>query len=84
MIDTNDPEFVDAVIQNIYTTLAVYKQREKEYRLFAKADKGHFYTDDKDRFIYKANQYKRLIDELNALRNDIVSDICKIKQKQIT
>jgi hypothetical protein len=81
MIVPNDPELIDAILQNIYITLSVYKQKEKEYRLFANADKGHFYTLDKDRFMNKANEYKRLIDELNAMKSDIVSDIRIIKQK---
>ena len=81
MIDPNDPEMIDAILQNIYSTIMEYAQKEKEYRLAAKADKGVFYTVDKDRFTDKANQYKKMIDELNAKKSAIIYDLRKIKQK---
>lgn len=79
MYDINDPELIHATLQNIYTTLSVYKQKEREYRLFAKADRGCYYTADKDRYTREAEKYKKLIEELDTMTFDIVADIKRHK-----
>ena len=82
MIDMNDPELIHATLENIRWTQMVYKQREREYRLAAKADRGVFYTDDKDRFIREANKYKSYTDELNVIKSAIIDDIRIIMKTQ--
>lgn len=47
----------------------VYKQKA------AKADRGHFYRYDRDRFISQAEKYAELIDELERNHN---RNCCKI------
>jgi hypothetical protein len=79
--DKNDPELIRGMLDNIYITLSVYKQKEKEYRSAANADRGVFYTTDKDRFTFEANKYKKMIDELNNLKYDIVSYIVAQNKK---
>jgi hypothetical protein len=71
--DTYEKDLVEATLQSIYTYINIYKQREREYRLAAKADKGHFYTNDKDRFTNEADTYRKMIDELEKQKYEIIS-----------
>jgi len=43
--------------------MAIYKQKEKEYRIAANS-KGFYSTCDKERYTSEANKYKKQIEEL--------------------
>lgn len=79
--DKNDPELIHGMLDNIYTTISVYRQKEKDCRIAANADRGVFYTTDKDRFTFDANKYKKMIEELNDLKSEIVSYIVAQNKK---
>lgn len=74
-IDLSDPELIHGTLENIYATLHVYKQKQKENRLAANADRGYFYTEDRDRFENQANKYGRLIADLEKQKSEIITEI---------
>jgi hypothetical protein len=81
IFDKNDPELIHGMLENIYITIGVYKQKERDNRIAANADRGVFYTVDKDRFTFEADKYKKLINELNDLKHEIVSFIVAQNKK---
>jgi len=62
-INEEDRKLQNAIIENAYSTMAIYKQKEKEYRIAANS-KGFYSTCDKERYTSEANKYKKQIEEL--------------------
>jgi hypothetical protein len=75
LTDLTDPELIHGTLENIYTTVSVYQQKQREYRLAAKADRGHFYTNDKERYEREAEKYGKLIADLEKQKSEIITEI---------